>query len=64
MNLKKCSNGHFYDAEKFDSCPHCNKSMKTDNGNVVGGIVMHKCMWCGAGNALQLFISKTERSIF
>ena len=53
MNLKKCSNGHFYDAEKFDSCPHCNKSMKTDNGNVVGGIVMHKCMWCGAENALH-----------
>lgn len=25
MNLKRCENGHFYDAERFDSCPHCNQ---------------------------------------
>ena len=24
MKLQKCANGHFYDAEKFASCPHCN----------------------------------------
>lgn len=24
MKLQKCANGHFYDAEKFPSCPHCN----------------------------------------
>ncbi len=23
MKLTKCANGHFYDAEKFSSCPHC-----------------------------------------
>ena len=23
MNLQKCENGHFYDAEKYQSCPHC-----------------------------------------
>ena len=23
MNLIKCENGHFFDAEKFLSCPHC-----------------------------------------
>lgn len=23
MNLEKCSNGHFYDASKYASCPHC-----------------------------------------
>lgn len=23
MNLMKCSNGHFYDGDKFASCPHC-----------------------------------------
>lgn len=23
MKLTKCSNGHFYDADKFDTCPHC-----------------------------------------
>lgn len=23
MKLTKCMNGHFYDAEKFASCPHC-----------------------------------------
>lgn len=23
MKLTKCINGHFYDAEKFSTCPHC-----------------------------------------
>lgn len=23
MNVTKCLNGHFYDAEKYDVCPHC-----------------------------------------
>ena len=23
MNLTKCNHGHFYDMDKFDSCPHC-----------------------------------------
>lgn len=23
MNLVKCSNGHYYDGDKFDKCPHC-----------------------------------------
>jgi hypothetical protein len=23
MNLIKCNNGHYYDAEKFPTCPHC-----------------------------------------
>ena len=23
MNVKKCSNGHFYDADKYQVCPHC-----------------------------------------
>lgn len=26
MNLTRCENGHFYDAERFDSCPHCNQA--------------------------------------
>lgn len=23
MNLRRCENGHFYDADKFEACPHC-----------------------------------------
>ena len=23
MNLIKCENEHYYDSDKFDSCPHC-----------------------------------------
>ena len=23
MNLVKCNKGHFYDSDKFPSCPHC-----------------------------------------
>lgn len=26
MNLTRCENGHFYDAERFDTCPHCNQT--------------------------------------
>ena len=26
MNLVRCENGHFYDADRFDYCPHCNQS--------------------------------------
>lgn len=29
MNVLRCSNGHFFDADKFDCCPHC--------GAAVGG---------------------------
>ena len=23
MNLRKCNNGHFFDGDKYPSCPHC-----------------------------------------
>lgn len=26
MNLRRCENGHFYDDERFESCPHCNQA--------------------------------------
>ena len=32
MNLQKCENGHFYDADKYQTCPHCqqlNDDVKT-----------------------------------
>ncbi|MDO4337673.1 MAG: FHA domain-containing protein [Eubacteriales bacterium] len=25
MNLQKCENGHFFDADKYQICPHCQK---------------------------------------
>lgn len=25
MNLTRCENGHFYDADRFSTCPHCNQ---------------------------------------
>ena len=31
MNLTKCSNGHYYDADKYPSCPHCNKNADNDD---------------------------------
>lgn len=37
MNLTRCENGHFYDADRFDSCPHCNQTsistvLQNENG--------------------------------
>lgn len=26
MNLVRCMNGHFYDADRFQECPHCNQT--------------------------------------
>jgi hypothetical protein len=32
MKLTKCGSGHFYDADKYDSCPHC--ASKSNGGGV------------------------------
>lgn len=34
MNLKRCNNGHFYDADKFTSCPHCNPTVSASEVTV------------------------------
>ncbi len=31
MNLTKCKNGHYYDADKYPSCPHCSGGGNTDD---------------------------------
>lgn len=30
MNLTKCGNGHYYDADKYSSCPHCSTNEEQD----------------------------------
>lgn len=31
MNLTKCKNGHYYDADKYQSCPHCGHNSAADD---------------------------------
>ncbi|MBQ9872504.1 MAG: FHA domain-containing protein [Eubacterium sp.] len=31
MNLRKCNNGHFFDGDKYPSCPHCGGSDSSDS---------------------------------
>ncbi len=31
MNLTKCKNGHYYDADKYPNCPHCASSGSADD---------------------------------
>lgn len=31
MDMKQCSAGHFYDAERYSSCPYCNKDYSPMN---------------------------------
>lgn len=31
MNLTKCNNGHYYDADKYSSCPHCSKNEEMED---------------------------------
>ena len=38
MNLTRCENGHFYDVERFDTCPYCNQAtvstvLQDENGD-------------------------------
>ena len=35
MRLVNCKNGHFYDAEKYKSCPHCEEGDFTKSGDDV-----------------------------
>lgn len=32
MNLSRCSQGHFYDKEKYAACPHCNTGAGSEDG--------------------------------
>lgn len=34
MNLQKCENGHYYDGDTYDSCPHCKNKGSVDNRTV------------------------------
>ena len=34
MNLARCSNGHFYDEDKFEKCPHCGSVDRNDDQTV------------------------------
>lgn len=34
MKLIRCINGHYYDEEKYTSCPHCNSNEQSANGTV------------------------------
>ncbi|MBR4758708.1 MAG: YbjN domain-containing protein [Lachnospiraceae bacterium] len=35
MKLVRCENGHFYDQEKYEICPHCNANVDEDDDTVV-----------------------------
>lgn len=32
MNLQRCPNGHYYDADKYPRCPHCDNSFAAPQG--------------------------------
>lgn len=34
MNLKRCNNGHFFDADKYTTCPHCNPTVSASEVTV------------------------------
>lgn len=34
MNLKRCNNGHFYDADQYTTCPHCNPTVSASEVTV------------------------------
>lgn len=59
MNLVRCSNGHFYDADKSAQCPHCAAA----GGAVPGGMPMGN-QGFGAPNMMnQGFSSTSEETV-
>ncbi len=34
MNLTRCSNGHFYDSDKYRTCPHCTGNKGVANNDI------------------------------
>lgn len=55
MKLTKCTNGHFYDAEKYSVCPHCSGT-SMDNG---GDDSVTDCM----PKQRQLLDSATDKTV-
>lgn len=57
MNLIKCDKRHFYDADRYEKCPHCNNEINrmgvASDSIPCGGIVMHQCAWCGAKHGMH-----------
>ena len=46
MNLTRCEVGHFFDRDKFDSCPHCAGSgIQQKSGNEPDDIVRSEVFW-------------------
>ncbi len=39
MNLQKCSQGHFYDADAYASCPHCGQSGPSGSDQITAGYI-------------------------
>lgn len=38
MNLTRCSSGHFYDSDKYGSCPHCASSQGFASGDMTAAL--------------------------
>ena len=36
MKLQKCSNNHYYDEDKYLTCPHCSDKNRVENNDTVG----------------------------
>ena len=64
MNLTRCSNSHFYDADKHDSCPHCSKMSQPGDANAVtqaaSGAINVGVQQETVGKIPESFINKME----
>jgi hypothetical protein len=51
MNLTRCVNGHFYDEEKYSSCPHCGMGARNDAETV--GVNRNDAVTLSASAAIE-----------
>lgn len=66
MNLMKCSNGHFYDGDKYASCPHCgSQAPSTDSVTISlpSGGSADKTVALGAGSGMEESVTIAQYSV-
>jgi hypothetical protein len=63
MDLQRCPNGHFYDAEKFSACPHCGGHLKNDVMTQAMGRDMSKTVGLTPGDLGDKPTAKTNSDV-
>ncbi len=60
MKLEKCSNGHFYDSDKYSSCPHCESGSQMETVSVSSAPVIDSTVTLGHTQPVEQHIKAAD----